>query len=314
MTASEALKEWRETGREFTYRPRPGEAYPIFYHDSQSWGDRAGRGDSGSRDGSNGRPVLLLIHGFPTASWDWRAVWPLLQPRFRLIAPDMIGFGFSARPRNYDYSLFDQADLLVALLAYLEVDELYLLAHDYGDTVAQELLARQREGQQPATIRAACLLNGGIFPERIRPRPLQRLLLSPLGPLVSRLINEPLFRRRFAAIFGPATQPTAEELHDFWLLVNHDDGARLAHKLIHYMRERRRHRDRWVSALQETEVPLRFVVGPLDPVSGLHMAERYRELVPEPDVVLLDGIGHYPQLEDPAGVARETLAFFEALP
>ena len=296
MTASAALTEWWETGKSFDYRPTgAGEAYRIFYQDSGSG------------------PVLLLVHGFPTASWDWHSLWPLLQPRFRLVAPDMIGFGFSSRPRDYSYSLLDQADLLESLLAHLEVDELYILAHDYGDTVVQEMLARQQERERPFAIRAACLLNGGIFPESIRPRPIQRLLLSPLGPLVSRLINEALFSRRFAQIFGPATQPTEEELHDFWVLVNQDNGARLAHKLIHYLRERRQNRDRWVGALQETDVPLRFIVGPLDPVSGLHMAERYRELLPEPDVVLLDGIGHYPQLEDPAGVARETLAFLEAV-
>ena len=56
-------------------------------------------------------------------------------------------------------------------------------------------------------------------------------------------------------------------------------------------------------------MPLRFVNGPEDPVSGRHMAERYRELVPNPDVVLLDGIGHYPQLEAPEHVLEAFLAF-----
>jgi len=290
MSDQPSLSDWRQAGKIFTYRQ-----HPIFFRD----------------EGSG--PTLLCIHGFPTASWDWHRVWPFLRPRFRLIAPDMIGFGFSAKPRDYDYSLLDQADLHEALLTHLGIDNVFILAHDYGDTVAQELLARNAEGDGAFAIRAVCLLNGGLFPEVIRPRPVQRLLLSPLGPVVSRLINERLFSRSFVAIFGPATQPTAGELRDFWNLVSHDGGVALAHRIIHYLRERRHHRDRWVGALKQTGVPLRFIVGPLDPVSGRHMADRYRELIPDPDIVILDGIGHYPQIEDPAGVVRELLSFLETV-
>jgi len=85
------------------------------------------------------------------------------------------------------------------------------------------------------------------------------------------------------------------------------------HELIGYMAERRRHRERWVGALQATSVPLRLINGPEDPVSGAHMVERYRELVPAPDVVLLPGIGHYPQVEDPAGVADAFHALHDRL-
>ena len=80
------------------------------------------------------------------------------------------------------------------------------------------------------------------------------------------------------------------------------------HKLIGYMEERRRQRERWVGALQQTSVPLRLIDGALDPVSGRHMAERYRELVPDPDVVILAEIGHYPQVEAPEAVLE---AYFE---
>ena len=71
---------------------------------------------------------------------------------------------------------------------------------------------------------------------------------------------------------------------------------------------------RWVGALLQSDVPLRLVDGALDPVSGAHLAERYRELVPNPDVVLLPDVGHYPQLEAhdrsvvmarPAGAGQE---------
>ena len=96
-------------------------------------------------------------------------------------------------------------------------------------------------------------------------------------------------------------------MHDFWRLTAESDGAVIWPSLLGYMEERRRNRERWVGPLQSTRVPLRVIDGAEDPVSGAHMVERYRELVPNPDTVLLPGIGHYPQVEDPDGVVRAFL-------
>lgn len=265
----------------------------------------------------NSDTALLLIHGFPTASWDWHKVWDELGRDFsRVIAADLMGFGFSSKPAGYAYSIFDQTDLLEGLLARLGVTRLDVLAHDYGDTVAQELLARHAERHEgvplpgphaaPAgpRIDSCVLLNGGLFPETHRARTIQKLLLTSLGPLLGRLMTRRSFDRSFAAIFGPRTQPSDAELAEFWDLIRRDGGHRIMHRLIRYMPERIANRERWVGALTKTRVPLRLIDGPEDPVSGAHMAARYREVVPNPDVVLLPGIGHYPQTEDPQGVLK----------
>ncbi|WP_228000560.1 alpha/beta fold hydrolase [Nocardia australiensis] len=279
---------WRASGRRYTHR-----GHQIFWRDG-------GAGADGT---------LLCMHGFPTASWDWHAVWPGLCERFsRVIAPDMIGFGWSAKPRNYDYRITDQADIHENLLREQGVERVHILAHDYGDTVAQELLARdtqrRADGDDSLIIESVCLLNGGLFPEAHRPRLVQRLLASPLGPAVGIFGGEGTFARNLAAVFGPDTKPTEEQLRQFWILWCSKHGKRNGHKLIRYMSERKSHRERWVGALQQTSVPLRLINGRLDPVSGAHMAARYRELIAEPDVVELPDVGHYPQLEAP----EETLA------
>ena len=288
MARSATLEEWRRAGKAFSHR-----AHEIFY-----------------RDEGSGR-VMLLVHGFPTASFDWQRVWPALLSGRRLVAPDMIGFGFSAKPKDYHYSILDQADIHEELLAKLGVGEVDILAHDYGDTVTQELLARHEDraasGVKGVRIRSIVLLNGGLFPETHRARLIQKLLMTPLGPLLSKLSNERAFGRSFSPIFGADTQPTRAELADYWRLVSYNDGHRISHKLIRYIEERRRYRERWVGTLQRTKVPLRLVNGPDDPVSGAHMAARYRELVPSADVVLLPRIGHYPQVEDPTGVVESIL-------
>jgi pimeloyl-ACP methyl ester carboxylesterase len=254
-----------------------------------------------------GRPPLLLIHGYPTASFDWQHLWASLAERFSLLALDLLGFGLSDKPRDAAYTIAAQADLCMALLDRHGLGHAHLLAHDYGDTVAQELLAREREGR--LGLASVVFLNGGLFPETHRPRPVQTWLAHPLiGPLLERAMSFERFAATMREI-GGREPPAAEELADLWSLMIEGDGKRALRRLIDYMRQRREHRARWVGALVESAVPRLLICGALDPVSGRHLAERYRELVPAPRVVLLDKVGHYPQLEAPAAVLEAFLAF-----
>ena len=287
------LAQWQAAGHDFDYH-----GHRIFYR-------REGRGTP-----------LLLVHGFPTASWDWYRVWDGLTARFDVIAPDMIGFGFSAKPPDYPYSLMDQATLMESLLRELGVERYHLVAHDYGDSVAQELLARQVEDPDPskgaARIETCCLLNGGIIPDCHRPLLVQKLLMSPLGSLVGRLLNRGTLRKSFDDIFGAETRPSEQELDDFWALIEYNGGRRVFHRLIRYMRERKEQEARWVGVLRRPGVPLRLVNGPEDPISGGHVITAFRELGPQADVVELPGIGHYPQVEAPRQVTAAILEQIDA--
>jgi pimeloyl-ACP methyl ester carboxylesterase len=286
-----ALADWRGEGLPFDFRG----------HAMRYW--TAGAADA---------EPLLLIHGFPTASWDWHYLWRPLSQRYRLIACDMLGFGDSAKPRGHAYSLLEQADLQQALLQHLGIEgPVHLLAHDYGDSVAQELLARHHEGG--VRLASCVFLNGGLFPETHHPVLVQKLLLSPVGWLIGKLFGRKQLAANFAKVFGPQTQPSAAELADFWSLIAQNDGPGVMHLLIRYMPERRVQRERWLAAMQRGGVPLRLIDGALDPISGAHMLARYRELIPAPDSVLLHGIGHYPQTEAPERVLEHYLAFRQAL-
>ncbi|MCU7247715.1 alpha/beta fold hydrolase [Pseudomonas koreensis] len=255
---------------------------------------------------------LLLIHGFPTASWDWHYLWQPLTQRYRVIACDMLGFGDSAKPLNHTYSLLEQADLQQALLAHLQVEQsVHVLAHDYGDSVAQELLARHYEGL--IDVASCVFLNGGLFPETHRPVLMQKLLLSPLGWMIGRAFTRDRLVKSFRQVFGPQTRPSESEMDDFWSLIETHHGPRIMHKLISYIPERRVQRDRWVAAMQRGEIPMRVIDGEVDPISGAHMVERFRELIADADTVLLSGIGHYPQTEAPMQVLKHYLAFRERL-
>ncbi|WP_165857728.1 alpha/beta fold hydrolase [Marinobacter sp. JSM 1782161] len=257
--------------------------------------------------------TLLLLHGFPTASWDWNRVWSPLCASHRVLVADMLGFGFSDKPPDYPYSIVDQADLHEGWLEALGVDSVHLLAHDYGNSVAQELLARDQEGGLPFRIRSACFLNGALFPEVHQPLLIQKLLCGRMGSLISRGLTRRMFDYNFSRLFGHHTQPTRRELACFWQLLEYNNGRGILHRLIHYMDERRCHRNRWVNALQQAKQPLRLISGTDDPVSGLAMADRYRQLVPRPDVVALEGVGHYPHFENPVQVFEAVRDFHARL-
>ena len=256
-----------------------------------------------------GRP-LLLVHGYPTSSWDWHRVWGALAEHRRLIACDMLGFGLSDKPGS-GYSIHRQADLQEALLTESGITEFDAIVHDYGVSVGQELLARRKEGSGASGLGRMAILNGGLFPEQHRPLPIQRLGTSPLGFIVGRLMNRERFGKNFLPVFGPDTRPTEAELDEFWRLISHNDGHRISHKLLHYIAERRTHRERWVGALQQSAMPLKLINGGADPVSGRHLYDYFCGMVPGAEAVCLDDIGHYPQTEAPGRVLEEVQSFLK---
>ena len=209
---------------------------------------------------------------------------------------------------RFDYPS-QPSNLCAAVLARHGAQRYRILAHDYGVSVTQALLARQRD-RGSRSIASVCFLNGGLFPETHRPVLTQKLLASPLGPLLARASSFRTFRTTMKRIWGSRPIRT-EELTAMWALVTESEGLRVMPDLIAYMEARRRHRERWVGALVHGSVPLRLVNGLDDPISGSHMAARYRELVPSPDVVALAGVGHYPQLEAPEAVLEAALAFLD---
>ena len=138
---------------------------------------------------------------------------------------------------------------------------------------------------------------------------MQRLLLSPLGPLLAGRASRGQLAKAMARIFGPDTPPEDALIDDFWTLLATHDGQRVVPRLLRYMVERRTHRARWVGALQAARIPLKLIDGVADPISGAHMVARYQELVPHPDVTLLERVGHYPQVEAPGLVLEAYLEF-----
>jgi pimeloyl-ACP methyl ester carboxylesterase len=238
---------------------------------------------------------MTLLHGLPSSSHEWAKIVPALAERHALLLCDLLGFGASDKPEDHDYSLFEQADIVEALWRERGVTSTTLVAHDYAVTAAQELLARRSEGRLAVELERVCLLNGGLYPDRHRPEPAQLALLDPVqGPQLSAGMTEDLLIQILRPTFA---EPDAavEDSRDIWREV--DRGPAVLHRLIHYIPERVANAERWTGALEHTDVPLAFVWGMLDPISGAHMAERIRERLPSAPFQALDDVSHWPPLE-----------------
>lgn len=245
-------------------------------------------------------PSITLLHGFPSSSHDWAAVAEDLADDYSLLMPDLLGFGASEKPADHAYTMSEQADLLEALWARDGITETTLVAHDYSATVAQELLARRSAGRLSVDVAALVLMNGGIYPDLHRPEPIQFALLDPdQGPQVSSSLTAEKLAVALAPTFAPDFD-SAPAVASIWSATSRDHVN--LHDTIAYIPDRRRNADRWVGALEGTDVPLTFVWGMLDPVSGAHMIARVHEQIPTATINELAHVGHWPPLEAPNAV------------
>lgn len=287
---SNSAIQWKSNGKYLTHN-----GYSVFYLEQ-------GQGS-----------CLLIFHGYPYNSFDFKDVWQVLADRFYVIAPDMLGMGFSDKPSDYNYSFEDHADMYTALLEQKLVKEVHIVAHDLGNSVVQELIARDQEGRNPFTIKSIAFLNGGLFMDVYKPRLLQTLLSQspkPIGKLLSRLMSKKSVSKATAEVFGATTKPNEELMQSFWYILNYNNGKSIAYLIGRLVFDKDNYQDRWIAAMQQTKIPMCFINGPSDPNSGIHMANRYKELIPNPDVMLLDEhIGHWPQLEAPEQVITLYFSF-----
>ncbi|NXI20780.1 MEST protein, partial [Sterrhoptilus dennistouni] len=251
---SPALRSWKSSGSFFTYKD-----LNIFYRDSS--------GAVGSSD------VVVLLHGFPTSSYDWSKIWEGLTQRFhRVIALDFLGFGFSDKPRPHGYSIFEQATIVEGLLRHLGLrhQRINLLSHDYGDTVAQELLH---------SFHHCCYVSpNSIF-------------ISPgLGQFL-----------------GPTLSPPRQ---NFGILHNNHFPFSILQYINQRKKHRERWVGALMSTSVPLHL-IYGPLDPVNPHP--EFLQLYKKVLPMSTVSVLDDhISHYPQLEDPTGFLNAYLNFINS--
>jgi pimeloyl-ACP methyl ester carboxylesterase len=251
------------------------------------------------RRGGGDGVMLLLLHGFPSSSYDWRPLLELRPAGEATLCFDFLGFGLSEKPRDHAYTLAWQADAAEELVRRAGSPPVFVVGHDMGTSVATELMARDLRGELGMKMAGALLFNGSMLLHLAKPTLGQNLLRSRLGPLFARLTSERSFRAQFSRVFSPEHPLSAEEAADQWSLLTQGGGQRIAHLTIEYMTERERFTERWHGAIRDWPGPLTLAWGMLDPVARTEVLNGLRELRPGVEAIELPDAAHYPQIEQP---------------
>jgi pimeloyl-ACP methyl ester carboxylesterase len=252
------------------------------------------------RDAGDG-PTLLLIHGMAGSSATWQAIIPQLSKKFRVIAPDLLGHGMSAKPRG-DYSLGAFAVFLRDLLDELGVDRATVIGQSLGGGIAMQFAHQHRDYCE----RLALIGSGGLGPDL---SPLLRLLSAPgaefILPVVAPQPVLNLGNKLGSWLTSAGIQsPRAGQM---WTAYSSLSDSQTRRAFLRTLRSVVDYRGQAVSALNKLHVaeglPVVLIWGENDRIIPVAHAYAAHEAVPGSRLEVLEGLGHFPHVEAPMAVA-----------
>jgi len=283
MTAETEVKEWEARGK---YLSAGG--HSLWVLDAPAIEER-------------GLDPLLVLHGYPTCSYDARVILDDLRAQRRVVMVDFLGFGLSDKP-NLRYSIRMHADHVEAIARQLGLTSVAMFTHDMGDSVGGELLARSLDGTLAFDVSRRVLTNGSIYIEMAHLSTGQQLLLAADDAPID-VVSAETFIPSIERTFSPKSTVAADELEAQWLLLAHNDGQRLLARTIRYIEDRREEERRYTGAIERHPSPVGVVWGADDPIAIVAMTDKFRKARPGTPVTILDDVGHYPMIESPARFA-----------
>ena len=239
-------------------------------------------------------PVLLLPHGYPCSSYEFRNLMPRLADRWRLIAPDYPGAGYSATPESFDYSFDGYAAFLDEFVRTLRLERYVLYLHDFGSPIGTRLAIRA-----PERVVALVIQNGDIpYEDALGPKyaEIESTWTLPADEMRAKLaeaIQEPVFKEEFLnAVDAPLAEcipPDLWQLH--WSLMT-PKRREIAIDLIAGLKDNRAWFPKHRQYLREHRPPTLIVWGPQDHYMPEQSAKAYLRDLPDAELHLLDG-GHW---------------------
>ncbi|MCE3007314.1 MAG: alpha/beta hydrolase [Bacteroidetes bacterium] len=246
------------------------------------------------------KPVILIIHGFPGNASDWEETAAALSTHYRVLLPDLAGFGKQeARGLSFEQLWVDsQAQKLKNLLEQEQVENLYVLAHDYGVPVAISLRALIPNRIQKMVLTAGNLLSAP---------PLNLMMKATSKPLVGGPARALLFSafsnnamRKMGTRKGKhyPVKNTALERQAIKTIF----GTALGDMKGYFMPIEQQAR--------KTDIPVLLIWGEKDPFFPIEHTQRMQAALPQADLTTYAGVGHYCYLEEKTKFTEDVLNFF----
>jgi pimeloyl-ACP methyl ester carboxylesterase len=256
-------------------------------------------------------PVLLLPHGYPCSSYQFRHLMPLLADRWRLVAPDFPGCGYSATPYDFTYDFDGYADFLARFAGRLGIERFALYLHDFGSQIGLRLAI-----SRPQRVAALIVQNGDIYEDQLGPRyaALQQFFANPseeaLGSLAE-AVSLDGFREEFLNEVEPQVAaripPDLWQLH--WSLMT-PLRKHIALQVIAGLRENLAWFPHYQAYLRQHRPPTLILWGPRDGYMPEGAARAYLRDLPDAELHLFEDGGHWlleTHLQQAAELIREFL-------
>jgi len=264
--------------------------------------------------------TVLLIHGFPESSYSYHKVVDGLTKIFdRIVLFDFIGFGLSDKPtENFSYSILEHADTAIEVWKQLNIKGGHLIAHDMGDSVATEIVARFNQGLLDTLLyeglQSITFTNGSMVLKFADLRITQKLLLTKFGYLLNKVVNKSIFHHQIKSAHGN-DDLTKQDVQSLWDLNLLKDGYRKAYLTIRYYLDRIKYEQtKWLPALNETKLPVHICWGDADAVAKVEIAYHLKEKIcPNAELTIMKNVGHFCQLSNPEVWLESVEAFYEQL-
>ena len=244
--------------------------------------------------GAEDAPVVLLPHGYPCSSYEFRNLMPRLADQWRLIAPDYPGAGYSETPDDFDYSFDGYAAFLDAFVETLGIDRFALYLHDFGSPIGARLAIKA-----PERIAALIIQNGDIpYEDALGPKyaDIEKTWTLPVAEMrtqIGKAINEETFKEEFLNDLRPGLAecipPDLWKLH--WSLMT-PRRREIAIDLIAGLKDNRAWFQQHRNYLSAHRPPTLIVWGPHDHYMPEQSARAYLRDLPDAELHLLDG-GHW---------------------
>jgi pimeloyl-ACP methyl ester carboxylesterase len=239
-------------------------------------------------------PALLLPHGYPCSSYEFRQLIPALADRWHLIAPDFPGCGYSGTPDHFPYDFDGYADFLDRLMQRLDVPRFALYLHDFGSQIGLRLAIAR-----PRSITALVIPNGEIYEDALGPKyePLQAYFRNPTAEARAKLaeaMSEEGFKDEFLNEVSPEVAaripPDLWRLH--WSLMT-PRREQIAVDVIAGLKDNLDWFPRYQAYLREHQPPTLIVWGPKDGYMPEPSARAYLRDLPQAELHLLPDGGHW---------------------